>query len=76
MDAGLLDEKPIPSVSSIPLNYFSRVVHYLRPHWRLAAVSVVLIILSSLAALLTPWPLKIVVDNALEKHPLPFRIWD
>jgi len=32
---------------------------------------VTLTILSSLAALLTPWPLKIVVDHVLEQHPVP-----
>jgi len=58
-------------VSVIPLNYVLRVFGYLRPHWRLAATSVGLTIVCSLAALLTPWPLKIVVDNVLEKHPLP-----
>ena len=58
-------------MSVIPLNYVLRVFGYLRPHWRLAATSVGLTIVCSLAALLTPWPLKIVVDNVLEKHPLP-----
>jgi ABC-type multidrug transport system fused ATPase/permease subunit len=36
----------------------------------MAACSVVLTILASLAALLTPWPLQIVVDHVLEKHPV------
>lgn len=53
------------------MNYVTRVLRYLRPYWRLATGSVALTILSSLAALLTPWPLKIVVDHVLEKHPLP-----
>lgn len=57
-------------MSTIPLNYVARVLQYLRPHWRLATSSVVLTILSSLVALLTPWPLKIVVDNVLETRPL------
>jgi ATP-binding cassette, subfamily B, bacterial len=57
-------------VSTIPLNYVTRVLGYLRPHWRLAVVSVALTVLSSGAALLIPWPLKVVVDNVLEKHPL------
>ncbi len=58
-------------VSAIPLNYVMRVLRHLRPHWSLALVSLGLTLLSSLAALLTPWPLKIVVDNVLERHPLP-----
>jgi ABC-type multidrug transport system fused ATPase/permease subunit len=36
----------------------------------MAGCSVLLTVLSSVAALLTPWPLKIVVDNVLEQHPL------
>jgi ABC-type multidrug transport system fused ATPase/permease subunit len=58
-------------VKTIPLNYVARVLRYLRPHWRVAASSVALTILSSVATLLTPWPLKLVVDNVLEGHPLP-----
>jgi ATP-binding cassette, subfamily B, bacterial len=57
-------------VSTIPLNYVTRVLRYLSPHWRLAIASVFMTILSSVAALLTPWPLKLVVDNVLEKHPM------
>lgn len=58
-------------MSVIPMHYVVRVLRYLRPRWKLAATSVVLTVLASLAALLTPWPLKIVVDNVLQKHPLP-----
>ena len=50
-------------MSVIPLKYVSRVLRYLRPHWRLAAISAGLTVLASLAALLTPWPLKIVFDH-------------
>lgn len=57
-------------MSTIPLKYVSRVLRYLRPYWKLAAASVLLTILSSLAALLTPWPLKVVVDHVLERHPI------
>lgn len=53
------------------MKYIPRVLRYLRPYWKLAAISVALILLSSMAALLMPWPLKILVDNVLENHPLP-----
>ena len=53
------------------MKYIPRALRYLRPYWKLAALSVVLILLSSAAALLMPWPLKILVDNVLENHPLP-----
>ncbi|HWQ93429.1 MAG TPA: hypothetical protein VN673_17295, partial [Clostridia bacterium] len=58
-------------MSVIPLKYVRRVLGYLRPHWKLAVVSVGLMILSSLAALLTPWPLQFVVDTVLQQQPMP-----
>jgi ATP-binding cassette, subfamily B, bacterial len=61
-------------VSTIPLNYVSRVLKYLKPYWRLATSSILLTVVCSVAALLTPWPLKIVVDHVLEQHPLPHAL--
>jgi ABC-type multidrug transport system fused ATPase/permease subunit len=63
-------------MSAIPFSYVTRVLRYLRPHWKLAAVSVGVTGLGALAALLAPWPLKIVVDNVLEQRPLalPFGL--
>jgi ATP-binding cassette, subfamily B, bacterial len=57
-------------MSVIPFHYVFRTLRYLKPYWRMATGSVLLTVLASLAALLTPWPLKIVVDNVLEKHAL------
>jgi ATP-binding cassette, subfamily B, bacterial len=57
--------------SVIPLNYVLRALRCVRPYWKLAVGSGVVAIASSLAALLTPWPLKIVVDHVLEQRPLP-----
>ena len=54
----------------IPVNYVVRVLGYLKPYRWLAAASVLVTVLSALAAVLMPWPLKIIVDNVLEKHPL------
>jgi len=77
MDVGLFDEKELnqPSdsrrMSVIPLTYVARVLRYLRPHWRLAVSSVVVTVFAACAALLAPWPLKIVVDQVLEQHPIP-----
>jgi ATP-binding cassette subfamily B protein len=53
------------------MKYLSRVLHYLRPYWRLASVVVVLLFLASAMDLLMPWPLKILVDNALGQEPVP-----
>jgi ABC-type multidrug transport system fused ATPase/permease subunit len=52
------------------VSYFRKVWPYLRPYWRLAVVSVVLLVLGSAAALLAPWPLKILFDNVLSERPL------
>lgn len=52
------------------MRYIPRVLPYLRPYWRLATASVVLLVLASLFSLLTPWPLTILVDNVLGNEPL------
>lgn len=54
----------------IGANYLPRIASYLRPYWKLALVSGALTILSALAALLAPWPLKVIVDSVLSDHPL------
>lgn len=53
------------------MKYFRRVLHYLKPYWKLALVSGVLIVLGALAGLLAPWPLQILIDNVLNNKPLP-----
>jgi ATP-binding cassette subfamily B protein/subfamily B ATP-binding cassette protein MsbA len=46
------------------------------PFWQLALASVLLLVGSSLVALLLPWPLKILVDNVLGNQPPPPMIGD
>jgi ATP-binding cassette subfamily B protein/subfamily B ATP-binding cassette protein MsbA len=53
------------------VNYFFKSLKYLRPYRGLAAVSVVLIILSAAIGLLIPWPFKFIIDNVLDNHALP-----
>lgn len=53
------------------MNHFIRILPYLRPFRKYAVVSVVFTILVSLVGLLSPWPLKIVIDHVLESQPLP-----
>ena len=53
------------------MTYFWRVLHYLRPYWRRALASVIITIASAAASLLTPWPLKLLVDNVLGNQPIP-----
>lgn len=52
------------------VRYFLRALGYLRPHWRLAVWSVVILVLHVVMAVLLPWPLKFIVDNALGGQPL------
>ncbi len=51
--------------STIPMRYVKRTLRYLRPHRTLAALSVALTVLTAIVTLATPWPLLIVIDNAL-----------
>ncbi len=53
------------------MKYLPRAFRYLLPHWPLAVLSVVILIVDALVDLLSPWPLKIVVDNALGNELLP-----
>ncbi|HSQ28981.1 MAG TPA: ABC transporter ATP-binding protein [Gemmatimonadaceae bacterium] len=53
------------------MRYLPRVLRYLRPHWRAAAVSVVAAVVVSLLALLEPWPLKVLFDSVLGSVPVP-----
>ena len=55
-------------------DYFCRVLPYLRPYWRLAVVSVVIMLAGSLIGLLAPWPLQVLVDNVLGGKPLSPRL--
>ncbi len=43
----------------------------LRPHWWTLALAFVAVLGETIADLLEPWPLKVVVDNILQSKPLP-----
>ena len=51
--------------------YLPRILPYLWPYWRLAALLVVLIVAAGAAELLAPWPLALLVDSALGDNPPP-----
>lgn len=53
------------------MKYLPRILHYLRPYWKAAFFSVVLLVLGALASLSVPWPLQMLFDNVLGGHPLP-----
>ena len=52
------------------MKYFPRVLRYLRPYWRLAVLSVLIMLAGAGVALLVPWPLQVLVDNVLGTKPL------
>ena len=56
------------------MKYIPRALRYLRPYWKLAAISAIVICLSGLAALLLPWPIKILADSVLANEPLPWIV--
>ena len=51
-----------------------RALRYALPYARLLIASIALVLLGSFSTLLTPWPLKILVDNVLEGRPLSPRL--
>ena len=53
------------------MDYFLRVLRYVRPFSGLALVSAVMTLLIAVLGLLAPWPLKILFDSVLGSHPLP-----
>ena len=48
----------------------SAILKYLRPYRPLAIASVLVILLAVVVGLAAPWPLKILIDNVLQGHPL------
>ena len=53
------------------MNYLSRSFHYLRPYWKIAIASGSIIFLAGSVSLLAPWPMKVIIDNVLDRQPLP-----
>jgi ATP-binding cassette subfamily B protein len=53
------------------MQYFPRVLRYLRPYKGLAGVMVVLMAVGAGLTLLAPWPLKILFDSVIGTHPMP-----
>jgi ABC-type multidrug transport system fused ATPase/permease subunit len=51
--------------------FLPRILPYIKPYWGLALVTALVYGLMTLIGLLEPWPLKILIDSALQDHPLP-----
>src|SRR5262249_35867234 len=59
-------------MESMPsLVYCRKVFGYLKPYWLLAIGSVLVTLLTAGVGLLSPWPIKILVDSVLGNQPLP-----
>jgi subfamily B ATP-binding cassette protein MsbA len=48
-----------------------RIVPLLRPHWKSLTIALVAVLGETLADVLQPWPIKIVVDNIVQSKKLP-----
>jgi ATP-binding cassette, subfamily B, bacterial len=48
-----------------------KIIPYLRPYWRLAVSSLVVLAAGAASGLLTPWPVAIVIDEVTGKRKLP-----
>lgn len=68
-DGGEETQEPFDAASLV--HNMRRALGYLRPYMGLAWATAALIVASSLFSVLTPWPLKIVIDSVLGSEPLP-----
>ena len=48
----------------------ARIARLLRPHWKTLALALTAVVGETLADVLQPWPIKIVVDNVVQSKPL------
>lgn len=60
-------EQPPEAKSSRKL----RMINLVRPHWKALTIALVAVFGETLADILSPWPIKIVVDNILQSKKLP-----
>jgi ATP-binding cassette subfamily B protein len=47
-----------------------RIGHLLRPHWKFLVVALIAVVGETVADVLQPWPIKIVLDNVVQARPL------
>jgi subfamily B ATP-binding cassette protein MsbA len=63
-----------PSRPLLPLAGMPLVGHLVRSHWKALALALVAVLGETLADILEPWPIKIVVDNVLQAKTLPRQL--
>jgi ABC-type multidrug transport system fused ATPase/permease subunit len=54
-----------------PVDLYARALPYVRSHKLAMAVVVLLLTVEPVLTLLSPWPMKILIDNGLSRQPLP-----
>ena len=61
--------RPLLTLAGMPL-----VSHLARSHWKALTLALVAVMGETLADVLEPWPVKIVIDNVLQSKRLPARL--
>jgi ATP-binding cassette subfamily B protein len=62
------DEAPVSGLRRSP---DLRISDLLRPHWKVLTLALLAVAGETLADVLEPWPIKIVIDNIVQSKPLP-----
>jgi ATP-binding cassette subfamily B protein len=65
-----MPETSAPPNPPVKLNWL-RLIGLLRPRWKTMSLALLAVIGVTVADLLDPWPLKIIIDNLLRSKPLP-----
>ncbi len=64
--AGHVDHPPAPT-SARQL----KIIDLVRPHWKALSLALAAVLGETIAVILEPWPIKVVVDNVLQSKKLP-----
>ena len=61
--------RPLLTLAGMPL-----VSHLVRSHWKALTLALLAVLGETVADVLEPWPVKVVVDNVLLNKKLPHRL--
>ena len=54
-----------------PQNLTRLVIELVFPYWKWLMIILIAMLLETIIGLASPWPLKIIIDNVINEHPLP-----
>src|SRR6478735_4223795 len=77
-DAPAIDQKlaPPPLKGTSSKSMFQFVLGLVQPYRKWLVVVFIAMLVETAMSIAAPWPLKIIIDNAVGKHPLPeFLTW-